>query len=227
MKKILLAMLVASLGFSAAAEAKIITYKKGTYNGSVMGGKPHGQGTYTWKTGKYSRYKGNFAFGKFGGLGTLFFRKGGYCTGNFNSKIKINGGATCKYPGGAEYTGNLRNNLRHNSGGMRYSSGARYNGSWKNGKRHGRGTMRYANGNSYAGPWVNGKRQTRGEGVLTIRYSGGGVKYRYIGQFDNNQPDGRGELFMPKARKRYCVIMSNGKLVSKRKAGSRRSSCYN
>ncbi len=227
-----LAVLTGGLTFSTTVQAKEIRYKSGVYNGQFTYNKnrkpvPHGQGVFSWNTGKYSRFKGNFMRGKIRGYGTVFFRKGGYCVGQFNSKTKINGGAECRYANGSRYVGNLRNNQRHNSGSLHYKNGSVYSGRWKNGIKHGRGEMRYRSGTTYNGPWVSGKRQTSAgqEGVLRKK-DNGRTKYTYIGRFTRNKPDGRGELQLFPSLKRYCVVMSMGKVTSKRKAVGPRSNCY-
>ncbi len=219
--------------FTPTAQAKQINYKTGTYNGQFTYNKdrraiPHGSGVYTWHTGKYAKYKGTFSYGKVSGPGTIYYRNGSYCTGNFNSKIKMNGGANCLYASGARYVGNMKNSLRHGSGNMTYNSGAVYNGNWRNGKRHGSGKLRYKSGTTYDGYWVNDKRHTTGRQEGTLRkWENGKRKFTYTGQFHNGKMDGRGELRFHASGNTYCVVMSSGKLVSKRKSTGPRSMCYN
>ena len=229
-----LSILVASatsIIFSSQAEAKVIRYKNGVYNGQFTYGAnrkpvPHGQGSYTWNGGSKKRYSGGFSRGKFAGTGDLYYRNGTHCHGNFNAKLQINSYARCKFANGNRYEGTMERGKRHNFGVFFYRNGAVYRGDWKWGKKHGRGKMKFANGNSYNGPWVNGKRHTRGEGVYVFKRNGSKY-YRYIGQFANNRMHGKGEVFFFGSRKRLCVVMNAGKIVSKRKSGSRRSSCYN
>jgi len=216
--------------FPTEAQAKQIRYKSGVYNGQFTYGKnrkpiPHGQGNYTWNSGSKKYYTGGFSRGKFAGTGDLYYRNGTHCHGKFNRKLEINSYARCKYASGGRYEGTMERGKRHHEGTFYYKNGAVYRGSWKWGKKHGRGKIIFANGNSYNGPWVKGIRQTRGEGVYVSKKNGSKY-YRYIGQFADNKMHGKGEIFFFGSLKRICVVMNMGKVVSKRKSGSRRSSCY-
>lgn len=226
---ILLGQLV-NISQPTSADAREIRYKKGVYNGTVTRGKenkllPHGQGVYVWNSGNYARYKGGFSFGKIGGLGQLTYRNGTVCHGRYNSKIKINSFADCKYASGARYKGTMERGKRHHEGTYQYSDGAVYRGTWKYGVKHGRGEMKYANGKVYVGPWRNGKRHSGGEGRLDFRKNGK-LASQYIGYFKNNKMHGKGEFNVIKNHTRYCVVVDNGKIISKRKNKGPRANCY-
>lgn len=194
----LFALLLIAFGFTQSAFAWQKSYSNGVYQGQQRGGKPHGQGVYKWNSGRKAYYKGSFAYGKFGGLGTLYYRDGGRCFGKFNSKLQINSNAQC-----------------------RFGSGAKYHGNMSGGKRHLYGTYTYPTGSVYAGHWRHGKQH--GKAVYT-RIENGQRIYRYKGYYRNGKKHGWGGLWFFKSGKYYCIKKVNGETVQKRKAAPN-SSC--
>ena len=138
--RFVVASFIASFGFSLPANAWQKTYKNGTYTGAQRGGKPHGQGVFKWNSGRYKYFKGLFIFGRINGAGTMYYRDGSSCFGEFNNKLQINSNARCKYASGAVYSGNMSRGKRHLRGTYYYANGNEYNGQWKYGRKHGKGT---------------------------------------------------------------------------------------
>ncbi len=86
-----------------------------------------------------------------------------------------------------KYYGELKNGNFDGCGTFLYPNGNKYQGKFKEGKFHGQGTF-YANGDKkYEGKFKEGK--FHGQGTF---YANG---TRYIGQFNNNDYEGTGQLF--------------------------------
>ncbi|MBR2140746.1 MAG: hypothetical protein IJ853_00090 [Rickettsiales bacterium] len=73
-----------------------------TYHGSVINGKPNGQGTEFYKNGKTVKYEGYFTNGEYNGQGTLYLKNGKkYYSGNFRND-KFHGQGTIYREDGSE-----------------------------------------------------------------------------------------------------------------------------
>jgi hypothetical protein len=68
------------------------------------------------------------------------------------------------YLNGEQYTGDLRNHIRHGRGVMHYKDHSVYDGAWQNDQRCGHGVMRYADGGHYDGNWQEDCRH--GQGIM-------------------------------------------------------------
>ena len=117
-----------------------------TYVGEMSGGKPHGAGTMTWKSG--DRYEGAFENGHRHGQGVY------------------------DYPNGNRYEGAWQEGERHGQGVYTSADGSRYKGSWKAGKQHGAGVVISPEGEITEGVWEDGKRVEAAAKKTQTRYLG-------------------------------------------------------
>lgn len=99
-----------------------------SYIGEFKGGKPHGQGTFTFAD--KTKYEGEFREGKRHGHGSYTFTNGD------------------------RYVGEWRDNERTGQGTITWANGLKYVGEFFNGRRHGHGTIFFADGvTSSEGLW--------------------------------------------------------------------------
>lgn len=127
---------------------------KDTYQGGVLEGRLHGQGTYTWFDGY--RYEGNWHDGEEHGPGTLTFADGGSYKGEW-SDGKWHGRGTLTYAHGGSYSGEWSDGKKHGRGTGTWSDGDRYEGEWDNDIPNGWGTLYSKNdGRKYKGYWRSG-----------------------------------------------------------------------
>ena len=134
------------------------------YVGEFRNGKPHGQGTLTWRL---SQYVGEFKEGKFDGQGTLNYksRNGadhGTYVGSFKGG-KRNGTGVMSLPYDDVFTGEYLNDLRHGQGVMKYKSGKIYTGEYKFDNEDGYGVLIYENGDKFTGIFEKGIPTKQGE----------------------------------------------------------------
>ena len=142
----------------------LVTYSDGdTYNGDIVGGLRHGQGTYTWVDG--SVYIGSWAEGNQHGEGTKTWADGSSYTGAYVDGKKY-GQGTLIGDDGSVYIGAWVDGKRHGEGLKVSADGDRYVGTYADGKQHGEGVKTWINGDVYVGTFVVGART--GQGTLTI-----------------------------------------------------------
>ena len=124
-------------------EKQLIQYSNGTYEGTIVDGKRHGKGKYTWDDGDV--YDGDWKNDEMTG-------KGKYTWSN-----------------GDVYNGYWRDGNRHGYGNMKYSDGT-YEGQWKDDKMTGNGKITWANGNVYEGDWkmVKGRAKVFSNGLQVM-----------------------------------------------------------
>ena len=178
-------MLVASNNRAGSDEERSnvrIKYSNGVYEGEIMKGKPHGNGTRKWTNG--NDYVGGWEDGRIHGNGTYKYASGSEYKGNYKNG-KADGIGTFRHASGSEYTGEWENDKQHGNGTYKWTDGDSYTGEWKNGKGHGNGTYKYANGNEYTGEWENGKMH----GTGTFKNAGGS---EYKGNYKNGKKHGNG-----------------------------------
>ena len=188
-----------------------LTFTNSRYEGQLLNGKMHGQGTYTWASG--TRHVGEFHNGKFTGRGTRAWANGNRYEGDWHDNTK-HGQGTFTWKNGDRYVGDFRNDKRtgrgtfvwgpgkwkghryeggfvddklHGQGTYTWPDGSRYEGDWRNDKRTGRGTRTWPNGNRYEGDWHDGKM--RGRGIYT--WANGN---RYEGEFRDDKLHGQGTM---------------------------------
>ena len=102
------------------------------YSGEFANGKFNGIGTYIWSDG--DRYDGGFVNGQIEGTGRLTFANGDYWEGTFSAGQIRNGAGTFQY-------GN---------------DGSTFTGPWQNGQPNGTGTLRRADGTAQTVTFQNG-----------------------------------------------------------------------
>lgn len=141
-----------------------IAWQSGTYDGCVLNGKPHGEGTlyYGGRDG-LDRYQGRWSDGRRHGTGTLY-----YAPGNPDNLVKYDGqwqldqatgrGTLCWQDGG-KYVGQIKDGLPCGQGVLYHLDGAREEGAWKAGKLDGRATIYTSEDEKAVGQCVSGKRQ--------------------------------------------------------------------
>ncbi|OEH80166.1 MORN repeat-containing protein [Cyclospora cayetanensis] len=127
--------------------------QKERYWGQFYDNKYHGKGRYVQRDGL--EYEGEFAKGRFEGLGKLTisqsgsgrnslrnYRKGVVIRGGFEGG-KVSGTVTAVYADGRTYTGGLspESLLPDGSGSMLYADCCAYDGQWRGGLRHGAGVL--------------------------------------------------------------------------------------
>ena len=132
-----------------------VNYKNGRYEGELLYGKFHGQGTFFWNSG--DKYIGKFLNGKFHGQGTFFYKNGDkyigeYLNGKKHGEGTYTWGLGRKWAGD-KYQGGWRYGDEHGLGTYFYSDGSRYVGNWRNGKKYGQGTYFYTDGRSERQNW--------------------------------------------------------------------------
>ncbi|CDJ52091.1 MORN repeat-containing protein, putative [Eimeria brunetti] len=126
--------------------------RKERYWGQFFDNKYHGRGRYVQRDGL--DYEGEFARGRFEGLGKLSIsrdegkqtlgecRKGVVIRGTFEGG-KVTGVVNAVYADGRTYTGELTSEtlLPEGSGSMLYRDSCLYDGQWRSGLRHGAGVL--------------------------------------------------------------------------------------
>jgi hypothetical protein len=140
-------------------------------------------------------------------------------------EAKKNGKGTYTWESGSKYEGDYVDGMRTGQGTMTYEDGSKYVGEWKDNQHNGQGTYFYPNGDRYSGDWVMGIKNGTGiymyaqdkaqldgtweNGVCTT----GSLTYhdnsKFIGNFKNNQPCGRGEFVFRNGLRQHGVY-SNG-----------------
>ncbi|KAL0211218.1 hypothetical protein P9112_009516 [Eukaryota sp. TZLM1-RC] len=158
----------------------------GTYEGERNeDGARHGQGKCEYANG--DKYEGTYDSGVRSGEGTYIWQHPEHSF---------------------YYQGNYDQGIRNGEGKLNLPDGSSYSGQWKDGLPHGEGTFTYANGDTYTGQVEKGQREGEGsykfaltEEVLSGTWEEGQIsegsrqispKVKWVGQFLNGQPMGKG-----------------------------------
>ena len=161
----------------------IITYEDGSsYNGDVLNGQFHGQGTFTWAVGSF--YTGAWVNNTRHGEGTWTSAAGDVYTGTFVDD-SLTGEGTARWINGNAYQGTFVEWNRHGEGTWTSAAGDVYTGTFVDDSLTGEGTARWISGEVYQGTFVEWNRH--GEGTWTS--AAGDV---YTGIFDNDSLTGEG-----------------------------------
>jgi len=104
---------------------------RGTYNGKLVDGIPHGFGT--WEADDGVTYTGEFYEGLPHGQGELKLLNGWSYKGAFNRGYR-HGQGRLKYPNGDQYEGEFSNNIIHGWGTFTYADGTIKEGLWHEGE---------------------------------------------------------------------------------------------
>jgi len=109
------------------------TYKSGSdqYTGQWEADQQHGKGRQTWNDGR--SYEGQFLRGRFSGVGKMSWQSA---------------------KGIMTYEGEYVDDLKHGNGKFCWPDGRVYEGDWLRGKRHGRGAFITAKGEYKIGHWA-------------------------------------------------------------------------
>lgn len=186
-----------------------------TYEGTILKGKPHGEGKMTWASDIH--YEGSFKNGNRHGYGKLVNKKIIYDGEWRNDMIGDQGAAV--FENGDEYLGAFMDGSIHGKGTMRYSNGALYSGDWKDGIPHGEGTLIRSDKSTYTGTSDNGMRQGAGK----ITWSSGDTLQ---GEWKANRLTGKAIYFFNNGDKlisnwrsgrlstRATYIFNNGKKIT-------------
>ena len=130
------------------------TYSNGnTYDGDLLDGIFHGEGTYTWTNGGV--YTGTWVDGSRTGEGTFTWANGDVYTGAFVDG-SLTGEGTFTWAGGNVYTGTWVDGSRTGEGTFTWAGGNVYTGTFVDGSLTGEGTKTWANGDVYTGAFVDG-----------------------------------------------------------------------
>lgn len=167
------------------------------YEGQVLSGKPHGQGTSTDKAGVY---KGGYLNGKPNGKATVTV----FGMLRFEGEFLDNGNGTngvTTFDKGGSYSGESRKYKFHGTGVRIYPDGTKEEGQFFEGNFK-KGVRKFANGNRYEGEFVND--QLEGEGSLITQ---SGIQRR--GHFEKGLLNGKGVEVTP-AGSRYDGNWVNG-----------------
>ncbi|CAI2367302.1 unnamed protein product [Moneuplotes crassus] len=100
---------------------------------------------------------------------------------------KMNGVGEMYLPNGAEYRGDIVQNICEGQGRLKLPSGGVYEGMFHDNKFHGKGKFLMREGGFYFGDWVKGHKHGQGKEIAPD-----GSKYD--GQFRHGKYDGKGEL---------------------------------
>ena len=130
------------------------------YTGDLSSsGLYHGSGVLALLNGNV--YRGQFADGKFHGVGTYSFKATGTSYEGEFREGQPEGKGKEDYADGSVYVGEFRKGERDGEGRMDYGGdrGA-YEGGWKAGRKHGQGRVQESKGGRWKrGVWLNGRLQ--------------------------------------------------------------------
>lgn len=100
----------------------------GSYDGDIVGGKMHGNGTYTWANGDI--YIGEFKNDNLNGQGTYILSNGDKYVGGFENGMKT-GQGTYVWADGETYIGEWKDNVKSGYGTNTWPDGSKYVGEFK------------------------------------------------------------------------------------------------
>lgn len=125
-----------------------------TYEGDLLKGIRHGNGTYTWSNG--ACYKGSFMYGLMSGIGEMLFENGNRYKGPFINGIIIGKGEML-FANGDRYVGYFFNGMPNGEGEITYANGDTYKGGFINGVWNGIGRLTRKDGTFFEGNFIGGK----------------------------------------------------------------------
>jgi hypothetical protein len=127
-----------------------------SYQGQLLDGKPHGQGTMNYAGVDRRTYVGNWVNGARQGRGEVTWPSGARFEGEFRND-KANGQGMQTEADGGFYIGSWRDNQMNGHGVYTYPSGARYEGEFKDDHQHGHGVYTWPDGARHEGQFKNDK----------------------------------------------------------------------
>ena len=206
----LVALLVSLILPGSYAHAETLSFENGVYEGEVLNGVPHGEGTFSFSDG--ASYVGELKDGLKHGSGTFISGVGEKYVGQFRED-RYHGQGVYTWPNGQKYVGEFRDGRPWL--GTTFLKNGEVKGYTRNGVFHaiafdctrgakkvvtlklrGRVTQReyeeciYPDGAIYLGPW---KGQAK-HGIGQYQYAGGSV---YQGRFHFDKATGYGKVEWP------------------------------
>lgn len=134
-----------------------------SYEGEVVNGVPHGEGTSEHPG---ETYAGHWHSGRRSGHGVATLFDGTTYRGDWRNG-KRNGFGTCEYARTRDrYTGKWVGGVRCGRGECTYANGCVYSGDWKDDKCHGLGRYTFTDGTFYEGDWKG--NDFCGDGALVL-----------------------------------------------------------
>jgi len=201
------------------------TYGKGKwegdkYIGEYRDGKRHGQGIYTYGKGKWNgdKYEGEYKDGKFHGQGTYTSSNGNKYVGGWKDGMRH--GLGKGEWGEDKYEGIWKDDKKHGRGTFTWSSGDEALGEWRDGNPW--NVDYFDNKGKFLGRFLDGVKdvEKKKEGVLFGRIVNGNPEWykdgynndeRYVGEIENEKPNGQGTLTLPDGRK-FVGKFKDGKM---------------
>eukprot|EP01051_Picozoa_sp_SAG22_P018857 SAG22_NODE_3303_length_1792_cov_3.291199_1_plen_464_part_01 len=166
---------------------KIVFDSGDVYEGEVLEGLRHGQGSYTWLYG--GRYVGGWVQSYQHGTGKRTYPNGDSYEGEWKLDRR-DGTGTMLYAGsGVRYEGEWCDDKPHGNGTEISPDGCSYTGEWNAGRKTGVGRAVYGSGDVYVGMHLDGRRH--GYGTLTYKDDADGS---WDGQWVGGLRHGRGVL---------------------------------
>ena len=151
---------ISSIAF-AQQDGRVGTPTTGSYEGDIVDGQRHGQGTLHLSDG--SVYVGAFEANLYHGPGKLTFADGTVYDGSFVAG-KREGHGILRQPSGDTYIGLFADNQIDGRGVFTWAnSGERYEGFFLNGQRHGWGEYTWPDGRRYLGLFFNNQLEGKAE----------------------------------------------------------------
>ena len=139
----------------------------GLYTGTVVAGKPSGEGRMEYTDGGV--YDGSWKKGQRSGQGSMAYSNKNMYTGYWMADVE-NGEGTMNYASGDVYKGDWLDGERSGEGHMEYANGDVYEGGWLDDQRSGKGVLSTADGiRVYTGEWV--EDEMNGAIVLTLSFN--------------------------------------------------------
>jgi hypothetical protein len=167
-----------------ATESDALPLQEEEYEGPLVDGQRHGEGTLIDKNG--DTYVGPFVRGKRHGLGTVFLKNGDKFVGNFVDDVSMGQGTLIRKSDGAVLELKYQNAKGDGQLLIKYATEDKLEATYIDGI--GTGTLTYANGDVYVGGFFG--ELPHGEGTLS--YKNGG---KYVGTFNEGKPHGKGTLY--------------------------------
>lgn len=153
----------------------------------------NGRGQLIYPDG--SVYEGYWMNDKREGLGRFADASGDVYEGEWKND-NVNGKGKYTLKNGAYFIGDWVDNKQHGRGKEKWPTGEIYEGQYSHGNKHGKGVFRASDGSYFEGDFVDGKIEGRGSTCSSGEYHWQDGRH-YIGEWVNNERDGRGEFFWP------------------------------
>ncbi|CAD8087078.1 unnamed protein product [Paramecium primaurelia] len=125
------------------------------YEGSVLDGKRHGKGIYTWKDG--TKYEGQFENDQINGFGIMEYADSKKYKGEWVNG-EMEGFGNFIWPNSEEYKGFYKQSKKNGFGVFKYSSGITYFGEFVNGLNHGTAVLMQFNHQPKISKWQDGQQ---------------------------------------------------------------------